>query len=181
MVYSFYFAHKQWIFSGGGTMTIGFRSPYQNISAVLGKLSGFNLWSYPIKAEEILRMSQGCGNEAGDVKACETVRKGLTKEVEVKRHRSCRHRKGKFYLTSLIPPDRQQDSVRSGKRKFALTAVFKRVVSKLWIVSPQTSFGVRLSRIHRYKRTPKDVCGEAKLWTKNVELGDTLDVCLRWR
>ena len=84
-------------------MTIGFRSPYQNISTVLGKLSGFNLWSYQIKAEEILRMSQGCGNEAGDVKAWETVSKGLTKEVEVKRHRSCRDRKGKFYLTSLIP------------------------------------------------------------------------------
>ena len=112
-------------------MTIGFRWPYQNISAVLGKLSGFNLWSYQIKAEEILRMSQGCGNEAGDVKAWETVSKGLTKEVEVKWHRSCRDRKGKFYLTSLIPPDRQQDSVRSGKIKFALTAVFKRVVSKL--------------------------------------------------
>ncbi|KAM7440722.1 hypothetical protein ABFA07_010120 [Porites harrisoni] len=78
---------------GGGTMTIGFRSPYQNISAVLGKLSGFNLWSYQIKAEEILRMSQGCGNEAGDVKAWETVSKGLTKEVEVKWHRSCRDRK----------------------------------------------------------------------------------------
>ena len=89
-------------------MTIGFRSPYQNISTVLGKLSGFNLWSYPIKAEEILRMSQGCGNEAGDVKAWETVRKGLTKEVEVKRHRSCRHRKGKFYLTSLIRGTRRQ-------------------------------------------------------------------------
>ena len=98
-------------FLGGGTMKIGFRSPYQNISAVLGKLSGFNLWSYQIKAEEIMRMSQGCGNEAGDVKAWETVSKGLTKEVEVKRHRSCRDRKGKFYLTSLIPPDRQQDSL----------------------------------------------------------------------
>ena len=34
------------------------------------------------------------------------------------------------------------------------------------VASPQTSFGVRLSRIHfsptRDKRTPKDVCGEAK-------------------
>ena len=33
------------------------------------------------------------------------------------------------------------------------------------LASPQTSFGVRLSRIHflwmRDKRTPKDVCGEA--------------------
>ena len=36
------------------------------------------------------------------------------------------------------------------------------------VASPQTSFGVRLSRIHsvgeklmRDKRTPKDVCGEA--------------------
>lgn len=77
-------------------MTIGFRSPHQNISAVLGKLSGFNLWSYQIKAEEILRMSQGCGNEAGDVKTWETVGKGLTKEVEVKRPRSCRDRKGRF-------------------------------------------------------------------------------------
>ena len=33
----------------------------------------------------------------------------------------------------------------------------------LWVASPQTSFGVRLSRIHD-KRTPKDVCGEASLW-----------------
>ena len=32
------------------------------------------------------------------------------------------------------------------------------------LASPQTSFGVRLSRIHmRDKRTPKDVCGEAKM------------------
>ena len=32
-----------------------------------------------------------------------------------------------------------------------------------YVASPQTSFGVRLSRIHlRDKRTPKDVCGEAK-------------------
>ena len=30
------------------------------------------------------------------------------------------------------------------------------------LASPQTSFGVRLSRIH-FKRTPKDVCGEARL------------------
>ena len=30
------------------------------------------------------------------------------------------------------------------------------------VASPQTSFGVRLSRIRmRDKRTPKDVCGEA--------------------
>ena len=32
------------------------------------------------------------------------------------------------------------------------------------LASPQTSFGVRLSRIHKWmrdKRTPKDVCGEA--------------------
>ena len=34
------------------------------------------------------------------------------------------------------------------------------------LASPQTSFGVRLSRIHKWmrdKRTPRDVCGEAKV------------------
>ena len=75
-------------------MTIGFRAPYKNVSVVLGKLSGFNLWSYQITAEEVLRMSQGCGSEAGDVKAWGTVNKGLTKEVAVKWLRSCRDREG---------------------------------------------------------------------------------------
>ena len=76
-------------------MTLGFRSPGVNSPVVLGKLSGFNLWSYSIKAEEILRMSHGCGGEAGNVKAWETVRKGLTTELTVKWNRSCRDRKGK--------------------------------------------------------------------------------------
>ena len=36
------------------------------------------------------------------------------------------------------------------------------VVVVVVVASPQTFFGVRLSRIHfRDKRTPKDVCGEA--------------------
>ena len=76
-------------------MTFGFRSPGVNSPVILGKLSGFNLWSYSIKAEEILRMSHGCGGEAGNVKAWETVRKGLKTEVMVKWKRSCRDRKGK--------------------------------------------------------------------------------------
>ena len=79
-------------------MTLGLRTPNANFSTVLCKLSGFNLWNYSIKAEEILRMSHGCGSEAGNIKAWATVRKSLTKEVEVKRIRSCRDRKGKSYV-----------------------------------------------------------------------------------
>ena len=47
------------------------------------------------------------------------------------------------------------------------------MLSRICVASPQTSFGVRLSRIHfsptdkrlRDKRTPKDVCGEARICT----------------
>ncbi|KAJ7371534.1 hypothetical protein OS493_024874 [Desmophyllum pertusum] len=75
-------------------MTIGFRDTNENASVVLGILSGFNLWSYAMTAEEILRMSHGCGGEEGDVKAWETVRKGLKKEVAVEWFRTCNDRKG---------------------------------------------------------------------------------------
>ena len=83
------------VFLGGGTMTIGFRDSNENASVALGVLSGFNLWSYAMQAEEILRMSHGCGTEAGDVKAWETVKEGLQKEVAVEWFRTCNDRKGK--------------------------------------------------------------------------------------
>ena len=78
-------------------MTIGFKAPKANVTVIKGKLSGFNLWNYPLKAEEILRMSHGCGAEAGNVKAWKTVIKDLKEEVEVKWIRSCQDRKGKSY------------------------------------------------------------------------------------
>ena len=74
-------------------MTIGFRGP--NASVVLGALTGFHLWSYAMAPIEILSMSHGCGTEAGDVKAWETVRHGLQKEVVVEQPRTCQNRKGK--------------------------------------------------------------------------------------
>lgn len=79
-------------------MTIGFRSINKPASSVLGKLSGFNIWSYAVTAEEVLRMSYGCGTETGDAKAWETVRNGLNKEVEEQFSRTCDERKGKSHL-----------------------------------------------------------------------------------
>ena len=76
-------------------MTIGFRATKKTASVVLGKLSGFNVWSYALKEEEILRMSHGCGDEAGDMKAWETVKEGLEKEGYVQWNRTCNDRKGK--------------------------------------------------------------------------------------
>jgi len=73
-------------------MTIGFRST--NKTESLGKLSGFNIWSYAMIAEEILRMSYGCGHEAGDAKAWPTVRQGLIKGIHVAWFRTCNDRKG---------------------------------------------------------------------------------------
>ncbi|KAL9987547.1 hypothetical protein ACROYT_G001872 [Oculina patagonica] len=75
------------------TMTIGFRASSKPTS-VLGKLSGFNVWSFALSAEEILRMSHGCGDETGDTKAWETVKEGLKKEVKVQWFRTCNDRKG---------------------------------------------------------------------------------------
>ena len=70
-------------------MTIGFRA--RNKTESLGKLSGFNLWSYAMIAEEILRMSYGCGRETGDAKL---VRQALKKRIAVEWSRTCNDRKG---------------------------------------------------------------------------------------
>ena len=73
-------------------MTIGFRET--NKTDFVGTLSGFNLWSYAMITEEILRMSYGCGDEAGDAKAWHTVKRGLKKRVAVEGPRTCNDRKG---------------------------------------------------------------------------------------
>ena len=77
------------------TMTTGFRPTNKTTPVILGKLSSFNVWSHALSQEEILRMSHGCGSEAGDVTAWKTVRKGFHKEVAVKWLRTCSDRKGK--------------------------------------------------------------------------------------
>ncbi|XP_027058957.1 enteropeptidase-like [Pocillopora damicornis] len=74
-------------------MTVGFRKTNNSNSAVLGKLSGLNIWSYPVSITEILSMSYGCGTEAGDSKSWETVRDKIIGEVEVKDSRTCKDRK----------------------------------------------------------------------------------------
>jgi len=73
-------------------MTIGFSAT--NKTESVGALSGFNVWSYAVIAEEILRMSYGCGDETGDAKAWHTVRQGLKKSVTLKWLRTCNDRKG---------------------------------------------------------------------------------------
>ena len=92
---------KQFVFRiPAGTMTVGFRNTNNIDSAVLGKLSGLNIWSYPVSIKEILRMSYGCGTEAGDSKSWETVRDEITEEVEVKDSRTCKERRGKCSVMS---------------------------------------------------------------------------------
>jgi len=75
-------------------MTIGFLATNKTESDALVKLSGFNEWTYAIIAEEVLRMSYGCGHEAGDAKAWGTVKRELKKNVTVQRFRTCNDRKG---------------------------------------------------------------------------------------
>ena len=92
---------KQFLFRiPTGTMTVGFRKTNDSDSAVLGKLSGLNIWSYPVSIKEILRMSYGCGTEAGDSKSWETVRDKINGEVDVKGSRKCKDRKGKCSVMS---------------------------------------------------------------------------------
>ena len=83
-----------------GTMRVGFKKTNNGDSAVLGKLSGLNIWSYPVPIKEILRMSYGCGTEAGDSKSWETVRDKITGEVEVNDSRTCTDREGKCSVMS---------------------------------------------------------------------------------
>ena len=73
-------------------MTIGFRAT--NKTESVGALSGFNVWSYAVIAEEILRMSYGCGDETGNAKAWHTVKHGLKNRVALERFRTCNDRKG---------------------------------------------------------------------------------------
>ena len=92
---------KQFVFRiPTGTMTVGFRKTNDSDSAVLGKLSGLNIWSYPVSIKEIMRMSYGCGTEAGDSKSWETVRDKINGEVDVKGSRKCKDRKGKCSVMS---------------------------------------------------------------------------------
>ena len=75
-------------------MTIGFRATNKTESNALVKLSGFNVWTYGIIPGEVLRMSYGCGHEAGNAKAWEKVKEGLKKNVTVQWFRTCNDRKG---------------------------------------------------------------------------------------
>ena len=75
-------------------MTIGSRATNKTESDTLVKLSGFNVWTYAIIAEEVLRMSSGCGHEAGNAKSWEYVKHGLKKNVTVLSFRTCNDRKG---------------------------------------------------------------------------------------
>ncbi|XP_078357060.1 uncharacterized protein LOC144641914 [Oculina patagonica] len=120
--YGYWSSSRNQGIEGSRIMTIGFRAPSKNASVVLGKLSGFNVWSHVLLPEEIQRMSHGCGTEAGDAKAWETVRKWLQKEVAVKWFRTCKDRKGdrlvvdtndiQFYQTAVLasrPYNRSRD------------------------------------------------------------------------
>ena len=83
-------------------MTIGFRNINETASTVLGKLSGFNIWSTLVTTEEILRMSYGCGKEAGNAMAWGKVRNGLIGEVEMKSLPTCNDGKRKAYLNNFV-------------------------------------------------------------------------------
>ena len=83
-------------------MTIGFRNINETASTVLGKLSGFNIWSTLVTTEEILRMSNGCGTEAGNAVAWGKVRNGLIGEVEMKSLPTCNDGKRKAYFNNFI-------------------------------------------------------------------------------
>ena len=83
-------------------MTIGFRNINETASTVLGKLSGFNIWSTLVTTEEILRMSYGCGKEAGNAMAWGKVRNGLIGEVEMKSLLTCNDGKRKAYFNNFI-------------------------------------------------------------------------------
>ena len=76
-----------------GLMTIGFRVTNSNSSRILGSLSGFNVWDYALRKEEILRMSSGCGEEAGNVKAWSAVKKAIQGDVDAQ-NATCHDRQG---------------------------------------------------------------------------------------
>ena len=83
-------------------MTIGFRNKNGTASAILGKLSGVNIWSTLVTTEEILRMSYGCGTEVGNAMAWGKVRNGLIGEVEMKSLPTCNDGKRKAYFNKFI-------------------------------------------------------------------------------
>ncbi|PFX15365.1 G-protein coupled receptor GRL101 [Stylophora pistillata] len=72
-----------------GVVTIGFRNKSGNASAVIGRLSGFNIWSLLVTENEILRMSYGCGEVIGNAMDWGKVTNGLIGEVEVRSLPTC--------------------------------------------------------------------------------------------
>ena len=89
-------------FAYAGVVTIGFRTINGTASVIFGKLSGFNIWSTLVTAEEILSMSYGCGKEVGNAMAWGKVRNGLIGEVEMQSHPTCNDGKRKSYLDNFI-------------------------------------------------------------------------------
>ena len=89
---------KNAFISKPGVVTIGFRNKSGNASAVLGRLSGFNIWSLLVTENEILRMSYGCGEVIGNAMDWGKVTNGLIGEVEVRSLPTCNDDKRKAYL-----------------------------------------------------------------------------------
>ena len=83
-------------------MTIGFRNKNGTASAILGKLSGVNIWSTLVTTEEILRMSYGCGTEVGNAMAWGKVINGLIGKVEMQSRATCNDGKRKAYRDNFI-------------------------------------------------------------------------------
>ena len=63
------------------------------------------MWMYAIIAEEVLHMSYGCGQEAGQAKAWETVKQGSKKNFTVQWFRTCKIEKASDYGKKISERD----------------------------------------------------------------------------
>ena len=84
---------------------VGQETAVVNKSAILGKVSGFNIWSMSKDGSEISYLSYGGGENEGDVISWSTVTNGIKGKVLVKTPSICKHHESKLREYNPFIPD----------------------------------------------------------------------------
>ena len=76
--------------------------PIKEKSSVVGKLSGFNIWTSVLDRQELFRMSIGCGDETGDLLGWRDLKYLISGVVTIVKTASCKYGEGKSSLNIYI-------------------------------------------------------------------------------
>ncbi|KAL9987313.1 hypothetical protein ACROYT_G001597 [Oculina patagonica] len=86
---------------GGGDLDLGFIQAHVT-NGIIGRISGLNVWDHMIESNEIMRMSLGCANEAGNTESWANMRGATPSKCPViLKDLSCQDREGNRLVLSI--------------------------------------------------------------------------------